>query len=38
MSNDNLVLVCGVSGSGKSASLRNLPNPEGVMYLNTESG
>jgi hypothetical protein len=36
--NDHLVLICGTSGSGKSASLRNLPKPEGVMYLNCESG
>ena len=35
--NDNLVLICGVSGSGKSASLKDLSNPEGVMYLNTEA-
>jgi hypothetical protein len=38
MSNDHLVLISGVSGSGKSASLRTLPVPEGVMYLNCESG
>ena len=38
MTNDHLVLICGVSGGGKSASLRNLPKPEGVMYLNCESG
>ena len=38
MDNDNLVLICGTSGGGKSASLRNLPKPEGVMYLNCESG
>lgn len=36
--NDNLVLVCGESSAGKSASLMGLKNPEGVMYLNTESG
>jgi hypothetical protein len=36
--NDNLVLLVGKSAAGKSASLMNLPNPEGVMYLNTESG
>lgn len=36
--NPNLVLICGKSGTGKSASLRNLRNPEGVMYLNCESG
>lgn len=38
MPNDNLVLICGTSGGGKSASLRNIPKPEGVMYLNCESG
>jgi len=36
--NDNLVLIGGISGTGKSASLRNLQNPEGVIYLNCESG
>jgi hypothetical protein len=36
--NNNLVLICGTSGGGKSASLRNIPNPEGVIYLNCESG
>lgn len=36
--NDNLVLLGGKSASGKSASLMNLKNPEGVMYLNCESG
>lgn len=36
--NEHLVLICGTSGSGKSASLRNIPNPEGVIYLNCESG
>ena len=35
--NDNLVLICGESAGGKSASLRNSKNPEGVMYLNCES-
>ena len=30
------VLICGRSGTGKSYSLRNLRNPEGVMYLNCE--
>lgn len=38
MSNDNLVLICGEPSTGKSASLRNLHNPEGVVYLNCESG
>jgi hypothetical protein len=36
--NDHLVLVCGKSASGKSASLMNLKNPEGVLYLNCEAG
>lgn len=38
MSNDHLVLVGGVSASGKSASLMNIKNPDGVAYLNCESG
>ena len=36
--NDHLVLLCGKSATGKSASLMNLENPEGVMYLNCEAG
>ncbi len=36
--NDHLVLLCGKSATGKSASLMGLKNPEGVMYLNCESG
>lgn len=36
--NDHLILVCGKSGAGKSASLRNLREPESVLYLNCESG
>lgn len=36
--NDQLVLIAGESGTGKSASLRNLREPEKVMYLNCESG
>ena len=36
--NDHLVLVSGTSATGKSLSLRNIKNPEGVMYLNTEVG
>lgn len=35
--NDQLVLIVGKSAAGKSAALRNLENPTGVMYLNTES-
>lgn len=33
---ENSVLICGRSGSGKSTCLRDLQNPEGVMYLNCE--
>lgn len=36
--NDHLVLLCGKSATGKSASLMNLDKPEGVMYLNCEAG
>jgi hypothetical protein len=36
--NDQLVLIAGESGTGKSASLMNLPKHEKVMYLNCESG
>lgn len=36
--NDQLILIAGESGTGKSASLMNLPNPEKVLYLNTEAG
>lgn len=38
MSNRNIVLVGGKSASGKTVSLMNLKNPEGVLYLNCESG
>lgn len=38
MSNDFLVLVAGESAGGKSASLRNISEPEKVLYLNTEAG
>ncbi len=34
--NDNLVLISGMSTTGKSASLRSIKNPERVMYLNAE--
>lgn len=37
MSNDHLVLIGGKSAAGKSASLMNLRNPEGVIYLNCEN-
>lgn len=36
--NDHLVLLCGKSATGKSASLMGLNKPEGVMYLNCEAG
>ena len=36
--NDHLVLLGGKSATGKSASFKDLDNPEGVMYLNCESG
>lgn len=34
--NDNLLLISGLSATGKSAGLMNMDNPEGVLYLNTE--
>lgn len=36
--NDHLVLLCGKSATGKSASLMKMDKPEGVMYLNCEAG
>lgn len=36
--NKQLVLISGESTTGKSASLIDLPNPEGVLYLNCEAG
>ena len=36
MVNDNLILISGPSATGKSASLRNLRDPEGVLYANCE--
>lgn len=36
--NDQLVLVAGFSGVGKSASLRNIKNQERWVYLNCEAG
>lgn len=35
--NDQLVLVCGTSGSGKSFSIRGLRNPDKWVYLNAEN-
>lgn len=36
--NDQLVLVCGESGAGKSASLRNIRDQDDWLYLGTEAG
>lgn len=36
--NDHLVMVSGASATGKSASLRDIKNQEGVLYLGTEAG
>ena len=36
--NDHLVLISGSMASGKSHSLSYIKNPEGVMYLNCDSG
>lgn len=36
--NDQLALIVGYSGTGKSASLRNIRNQENWLYLNTEAG
>jgi hypothetical protein len=36
--NDQLVLVAGYSGEGKSASLRHIENQERWVYLNCEAG
>jgi hypothetical protein len=36
--NDQLILICGFSGTGKSASLRNIKHQERWLYLNTEAG
>ena len=38
MTNNHLVLISGKSSSGKSASLLDMDNPEGIMYLNCENG
>lgn len=35
---DHLIMIVGESATGKSVSLRNLPNHERVLYLNCESG
>ena len=36
--NDQLVLICGASATGKSASLRNIRNQERWLYMGTEAG
>lgn len=36
--NDQLILICGTSASGKSASLRNIKNQERWLYMGTEAG
>ena len=36
--NDHLIILCGKTATGKSASLMGLQDQEGVMYLNTEAG
>jgi len=35
---NKVILLSGKSSTGKSASLQNLKNPEGVLYLNCEAG
>lgn len=37
-SNDQMILVGGVSGAGKSAALRNIRNQERWIYFNAEAG
>lgn len=36
--NDQLVLICGASATGKSASLQNIRNQERWLYMGTEAG
>lgn len=36
--NNKLLLICGVSGTGKSFSLKNIPDQKNWWYLNTEAG
>ncbi len=36
--NNKLVLICGVSGTGKSFSFRNIPEQDKWWFLNTEAG
>lgn len=37
ISNDNLILISGITGTGKSASLMSLRNDSGVAYANCEA-
>ena len=34
--NNNIILVAGKSSTGKTLSLRNIPNQEGIWYLGCE--
>lgn len=36
--NSHCILICGETGTGKSASLRNIANPERWWYANCEAG
>lgn len=36
--NDQLVLICGISGTGKSTSLKDIKNQDKWLYLGTEAG
>jgi AAA domain len=36
--NDQMILIGGVSGAGKSAALRNIRNQDRWIYINTEAG
>jgi hypothetical protein len=36
--NHRCILIAGKSASGKTASLRNIKKPQGVLYLNCEAG
>lgn len=38
MTNDHLILISGKSATGKSASLMNMDDPSGLIYLNCENG
>jgi hypothetical protein len=38
MQKNNVILIGGKSSCGKTTSLRNIRNPEGVLYLNCEAG